>query len=157
MLVMACGDTNGGDDGLPAAAEDPDPLVVPTNSDDLLEWLVAEPYLDWPSESGIHRSTGPHFGDVQTWVTPALLDSLEAGNAEHPAGSATVKELYGSGSERRGWSVSVKLADLSQGGEQWYWYEWFNGSIVASGDGISVCTGCHSGGQDFVLTPIPLQ
>ena len=90
-------------------------------------------------------------------ATPELVASLEGGNAEHPAGSATVKELYGTGNERLGWSVSVKLADLSQGGDQWYWYEWFNGSLVAAGDGISVCTGCHSGGQDFVLTPFPLQ
>ena len=154
---MACSESGGVDDTLPAAAEDPDPLVVPTNSEDLLSWLVAEAYLDWPSESSVHPSTGPHFGDVQTWVTPELVDSLEAGNAEHPAGSATVKELYGTGNERLGWSVSVKLADLSQGGDQWYWYEWFNGSLVAAGDGISVCTGCHSGGQDFVLTPFPLE
>ena len=74
LLVMACSESGGVDDTLPAAAEDPDPLVVPTNSEDLLSWLVAEAYLDWPSESSVHPSTGPHFGDVQTWVTPELVD-----------------------------------------------------------------------------------
>ncbi len=142
---------------LPPPADDPDPLVVPTEGEALLEWLVAEPYLEWPGESGVHASTGPHFGGVQTFITPALASSLEAGDAQHPAGSATVKELYGDGDFRRGWSVSVKLADDSDAGNQWYWYEWYDGSAIAEGNGISVCTGCHSGGQDFVLTPFPLQ
>ncbi len=146
-----------GDGGLPPPDENADPMVVPTEAEALLAWLVAEPYLDWPGESAVHGSTGPHFGDVQTFVLPVLVDSFEAGNAQHPAGSATVKELYGTGESRRGWSVSVKLADDSDGGQQWYWYEWFDGATLAASAGLSVCTGCHSGGQDFVLTPFPLQ
>lgn len=149
------------DDGLPEPAEDADPLTVPTDAESLLPWLVAEPYLDWPGESGIHASTGPHFGNVRAWIHPSLEQSLAAGAEQHPAGVATVKELYGDGQTqgqtRRGWSVSVKASDDSAGGDGWYWYEWYDGEVLASGDGFSACTECHGGGADFVLTPFPLQ
>lgn len=161
-LAPACVEDSGGTGGLageelPAPDDEADPDDVPSDSEALLAWLAAEPYLDWPAESAIHGSTGPHFGNVRTWVNPLLLESLEQGAAQHPAGSAAVKELYGSGDERLGWAVSVKLAEDSEDGEQWYWYEWYNGGLIAQGDGISLCTGCHRGGSDFVLTPFPLQ
>lgn len=155
FLPLGCVDDGSGDD-LPEPAEDADPRVVPTDPEALLAWLVAEPYLDWPGESAIHASTGPHFGNVRTWIHPELEPSLQAGAAEHPASSATVKELYGSGQERRGWSVSVKTTE-GAGEDGWYWYEWYDGEVLASGQGISACTGCHGGGTDFVLTPFPLQ
>jgi len=134
-----------------------DPLVVPTNAAELQPWLEADAYLDWPSESDIHDSTGPHFGNVRTWLHPELVDSLDSGMAQHPADVGTVKELYGTGTTRRGWSVSVKIAEDSQDGDGWYWYEFFDGAVLADGDGFSACTGCHGGGADYVLTPFPLQ
>jgi hypothetical protein len=79
-------------------------------------------------------------------------------------GAAAVKELYGgSGDEVRGWSVSVKTAATSNGGANWYWLEHFNGSNVAAGQGIGICTGCHSNdyrrftSKDLVLIPFPFQ
>ncbi len=151
-MAAACAD-EGEPQGLPAPDENADPSNVPSESEALLAWLVAEPYLDWPAESAIHDSTGPHFGNVRTWINPQLEDSLDQGAAVHPAGAAAVKELYGSGGTRRGWAVGVKLDD----GATWYWYEWYDGSLIAEGDDISLCSGCHSGGSDFVLTPFPLQ
>lgn len=147
----------GDEDGLPEPLEDAEPDQVPTDPEVLLAWLRAEPYLEWPAESAIHASTGPHFGNVRTWVNPALVDSLDAGDEQHPAGAATVKELYADGQTRRGWSVSIKLADDSEDGDQWLWYEWYDGAVLASGSGLSVCTGCHGSGVDFVRTPFPLQ
>lgn len=159
---VGCAEPEPGEDAsagetLPDPPEDVDPLTVPTDADSLLSWLVAEPYLDWPGESAIHASTGPHFGNVRTWVHPLLEQSLAAGEEQHPLGAAAVKELYGSGQERRGWAVAVKTAGDSAGGDGWYWYERFDDGVVASGDGISLCTGCHGVGDDYVLTPYPLQ
>ncbi len=150
----ACADSS---DELPDPDPDADPLIVPTDADSLLPWLVAEAYLEWPVESAIHGSTGPHFGNVRTWIHPDLADSLDAGLAQHPAGAGAVKELYGSGSERRGWAVQVKTADDSAGGDGWYWYEYYDGATVAAGDGIGLCAGCHGSGVDYVRTPWPLQ
>jgi len=160
-VAGGCVEPGGEDDGADAGSEGAntpvDPLVVPTEGGALLAWLQAEPYLDWPGESAIHASTGPHFGNVRTWLHPDLVDSLEAGEAMHPAGVGTVKELYGDGMARRGWSVSVKRADDSAGGDGWYWYEVYDDSVLADADGLGLCTGCHGGGVDYVLTPYPLQ
>ena len=123
----------------------------------LLEWLDGRGYFAWEGESAPHGSDGPHFGTVRTYLDPTLLESLEAGNAEHPAGAATVKELYGGGDDLLGWSVSLKREDESDGGNNWYWFEIYQGDVLADGDGLSICTGCHGGGTDYVLTPFPLQ
>jgi hypothetical protein len=141
------GSTTGGDD---------QPLP-PTNGAELLPWLEAGEYLGWTAESGVHPSSGPHFGDVRTFVNDALLGSLEAGAAAHPAGAAAVKELYGAGGTVLGWSVEVKLQADSAGGDGWYWYERYQDSVYADGTGEGICTGCHGGGNDYVLSPFPLQ
>jgi len=129
----------------------------PTNAAELLTWLEAGMYLDWPAESAVHGSSGPHFGDVRTYVNDALLDSLEAGNATHPMGAATVKELYGDAAMPQGWSVNVKVAD-GMGGDTWYFYEYYNGTTYGDGVGDGTCTGCHGAGSiDFFKSPFPLQ
>jgi hypothetical protein len=166
LLVCAgCGSDDGATDDEPTTAADATVASMtgggstdepPTNEADLVAWLQAGNYTGWAAESGVHPSTGPHFGDVRTFVNDPLIASLQAGEAPHPAGSATVKELYGSGTEVAGWSVSVKVGD-GTGGDAWYWFEYYDGSTLADGIGLDICFGCHSGGTDFVLTPFPLQ
>lgn len=131
--------------------------LPPTNGAELLPWLERGEYLGWTAESGIHESTGPHFGDVWTFVNDPLLQSLEAGDPMHPQGAATIKELYGPGDTVRGWAVMVKVQPDSAGGDGWYWYEVYDGDVFADGLGDGLCTGCHSGGDDFFLSPFPLQ
>jgi hypothetical protein len=140
------GSSGGGEQSLP-----------PTNGPELVPWLEAGAYLDWAAESGVHPSSGPHFGGVRTFVNDVLLGSLEAGAASHPVGSAAVKELYGAGGTVRGWSVEVKVQADSAGGNGWYWYEGYQGDVYADGTGAGICTGCHGGGNDYVLSPFPLQ
>lgn len=129
--------------------------VPPTEAAALVAWLEAGRYLTWQAE-GRHPGSGPHFGAVRTYVNDSLLGSLEAGAAQHPIDAAAVKELFGSGEEVRGWAVTVRIADGSGGGA-WYWFEHYNDRTLASGIGLGGCTGCHSGGTDFVCTPFPLQ
>jgi hypothetical protein len=126
---------------------------VPTNPTELLAWLRAGRYLEWQAESGIHRSTGPHTSRVRTYVNDILFESLRSGLPAHPAGAAAVKELYGNGSAVLAWAVEVKVQADSADGFGWYWYEGAN----LSGLGLGICTNCHSGGLDYVLTPFPLQ
>lgn len=147
------GDT-GGEGPITMTAEGPIPDEDP---EALLAWLRGGGYLDWQAESGVHDGAGPHFGDVHTYINAELFESFEAGNEAHPVRAAAVKELYGTTSEVRGWTIAVKRSADSAGGDGWYWYEYFNGSVLADGDGLAVCTGCHSGGLDYVLTPFPLQ
>lgn len=131
--------------------------LPPTNGAELVPWLEAGEYLGWTGESGVHDSSGPHFGGVRTYVNTVLLDSLEAGNAQHPIDAAAVKELYGEGGTVLGYSVTVKIQDDSAGGNGWYWYEDFEGTVYADGIGDGLCTGCHGDGQDFFRSPYPLQ
>jgi hypothetical protein len=140
----------------PTATPSGDDQLPPTMNAELIAWLQAGRYRGWASE-GQHPGSGPHFGAVRTFVNDALLDSLDAGGETHGADAAAVKELFGSsGSTVRGWAVSVKVEDGTTG-NQWYWFEYYNGNVVASGIGNGICTGCHGGGTDYVCTPYPLQ
>jgi len=134
------------------------PQDPPTNGTELQTWLDSGFYEGWVGESAPHTSTGPHFGFVRTFVNNTLLESLQAGNASHPVGAASVKELYGaSDAAVLGHAVMVKVQEDSAGGDGWYWYEFYQGSTFADSTGNSTCTGCHSAGSDYVRTPFPLQ
>lgn len=145
----------GGDDTTGSGVED----LPPTDSADALElWLAAGSYREWAGESKVHMSTGPHGGNVRTYVNAPLVQSLEGQSPMHPQGAATVKELYGASQDTIiGYAVMVKVAPDSQGGDGWYWYERINATVYADGTGVGLCSGCHSGGVDYFLTPFPLQ
>lgn len=145
----------------PAASPTPTPTpgaeVVPTDPDALLAWLQAGRYLAWPAESAPHASAGPHGGRVRTYLNDPLFASLDAGDAQHPAGAVAVKELFLGRDEVSGWAVMVRLQPASDGGRGWYWYEYFGPGQVFQGVGLRACTGCHSTGRDYVRIPFPLQ
>jgi hypothetical protein len=130
---------------------------VPTTRPELDQFLTEERYLDFASESGLHQSEGSHFGRVITFMNPALVASLKAGNREHPVGAAAVKELYKGGQTLVGWAVIVKVAPRSNGGEGYFWFETDGGRVLASGVGQPVCAQCHAMGNDFILTTFPLR
>ena len=129
---------------------------IPTTTAEVEAFLAGGSYTSFTAESAPHDSAGPHFGNVRVFVNDLLFDSLEAGGGNHPVCSAAIKELYGSGATVRGHSLSVKVSD-GAGGDSWYWYELYDGSTFADSVGASLCTGCHGGGDDFVLSPFPLQ
>lgn len=136
--------------------------TVPSNAAALFPFLQARAYDQFAVESGIHASSGPHGGNVRTFINDALADSLAAGNEQHPAGAATIKELYQSdGSTLNGWAVMVKTDADSAGGQGWYWYEIFSttdsANPVVDGNGVGLCTSCHSSGDDYFRSPYPLQ
>ena len=135
--------------------------AIPMGKAALIPWLNARKYADFAPESGIHASTGPHGAGVRSYVNSALAASFAAGNAVHPVGAAAVKELSDGANTLVGWAVEVKVAADSAGGKGWYWFESYtldgSGKVYADGTGASVCTGCHAGGKDYVLTPWPLK
>jgi hypothetical protein len=134
--------------------------LVPATRAELHKWLQAGKYKEFPHESEVHPSDGPH-GSVQVYLNPILEASLKAGNEAHPVNSSAIKELYGTDGKLRGWAVSVKTQAESADGDGWYWYETFstadNASAVADGNGVGLCTGCHAGGLDYVTIPYPLR
>lgn len=133
------------------------PPAPPPGGATLLQWLQAGHYKNWHAESDIHESAGPHFGRVRAFLNPVLFESMKNNSAQHPTHSATVKELYGDGEKLRGWAVGIKTAEESDGGANWYWYEYFNNDTVRDGQGVVLCSVCHRSGKDYVLTPWPLK
>lgn len=133
------------------------PCEIPLDDlDALTAWLGAGEYLAWTAESAIHDSTGPHFGNVRTWLSDELVDSLEQNESSYPLCSATVKELYGADDRRGGFSVSVKVA-LEGTASDWFWFEIYESEILAFGTDVPVCVNCHSAGTDYLLSPYPLR
>jgi hypothetical protein len=157
MLLAACG--GGRAAGVPDAPAD-EPATIPTEPAALQQWLAAGNYSAWQSESKTHPSEGPHGGHVRTFLNPELASSLAAAT-DHPAGAASVKELYGDGTTVTGWAVSIKLAPDSADGDNWFWYEVFTTSPTGTADyqgaGLDLCTDCHVAGEDYVLIPFPLR
>lgn len=157
-FLAACGsDAMQIEGGGPDAGMDPGPAPaceVPTVG--LRAYLDQGTYKQFPVEPSIHPSAGPHFGNVRVYLNPLLDASLKSGAAEHPQCAAAVKELYGSGTTTLiGWSVSVKTGTRSNGGAGWYWYELASmsaGATPIAGQGVPLCTSCHGGGKDYVLT-----
>lgn len=164
MLLAACGgedapSSQGGDGGsgaAPGSGGDSSDCVVPADVAALEAFLDDGGYQSWSAEPGPHDSTGPHFGAVRVFVNDVLFDSLDAGQGAHPRCAATVKELYGGGTDVLGYSVWLKIDDESAGGANLFWYEKYQGSTYADGLGAGICTGCHGGGLDYFLTPFPL-
>ncbi len=137
-----------------ALAQSPAP---PQGGAALETWLNAGHYRDWRSESAPHDSQGPHFGKVRAYLNPALFESMQSAANRHPQGAVAVKELYGAGDKVLGWSVSIKTAADSAGGDNWYWYELFEAKTIRDGKGELLCRSCHALGRDYVLTPWPLK
>ena len=141
------------------------PGAVPTEDSALHDYLRARSYSQMPdTESDRHPSAGPHTGFgrlVRVFVNEILAASLDAGNDEHPVGSEAVKEMYLPDGNLEGWAVMVKTRDDSDSGQGWFWYEATStepgADAFASGNGVPLCFGCHSSGNDYVLTGWPLQ
>jgi hypothetical protein len=133
----------------------------PANGSELFEWLKAGNYKSWVHESEQHPSAGPHPQAVIAYLNATLDESLASGADAHPKGSAAVKELFDGSGNISGWAVSIKTQDDSAAGQGWYWYEMLgtnaDSRVVADGNGVPLCFGCHTPGKDFVLIPHPLK
>ena len=99
--------------------------TAPTDAEALNRFLQAGGYKNWAKESQPQQArAGAHPGGrIRAWLSPALAKSLAEGAKSHPAGSATVKEMFDASGKLRGWSVGVKTAADSAGGKNWFWYE----------------------------------
>ncbi|MBT8399026.1 MAG: hypothetical protein KJO98_01005, partial [Rhodothermia bacterium] len=133
---------------------------VPTSPAELFDYLRSGEYKHFAHEPEIHPSLGPH-SDVKVFANQKLAASLEAGADEHPQHAAAVKELYRDDT-MLGWAVMVKTEPNSDQGNGWYWYEVLSttdGSrLAANGNGVPLCVGCHTIGQDYVrISPSSLD
>lgn len=137
---------------------------VPIETAALFKFLQDGEYKKFATfDKGTHPSAGPHFnyGDaVQVWFNDRAANALRAGT-ELPEGAALVKEITPKGNDALGgWAVSVKTQKNADGGKGWFWAEFTSTTDstkhpVDPGNGVQLCTGCHSGGHDFTLSDLP--
>lgn len=135
----------------PPASKGTAQLPPTTNGGDVEVWLATAQYKQWNCETSSHPQikVSPH--GTNRVCSNDLITGYAGGAAqERPAGSAAVKELYDDSATLVGYAVSVKLADTSAGGKNWYWYERAPTGVVADGKGDagvpkSLCVGCHAG------------
>ncbi|MBV7329970.1 hypothetical protein KFU94_17340 [Chloroflexi bacterium TSY] len=136
--------------------------LIPIGAEEILPYLQDGGYAGWTSESEIHESVGPH-GYVRSFINSILEESIDAGNEEHPIGSAMVKELYGEDAQTLiGWAAYLKTQSDSANGKGWYWYENIstidNSELVADSNGDALCVSCHALSRiDYVLSRVPFE
>lgn len=131
--------------------------VPPRKRKKLREWLAAGLYRsEFLPEPAVHRSLGPHGGNVRTYYNPILVEDLRAGRTEWSQGAAMVKELYLTGTEEvRGYAVMYKVKkETGSRGEGWLFYETFDASAGGGfyGRGLGLCVNCHRAGTDLLLS-----
>lgn len=136
---------------------DGDAQTPPTTGADAVEaWLAKGDYKSWACETVEHpqMKVSPH--GINRVCSNDLAAGFKGLDDERPLGTASVKELYDDASTFVGYAVGVKVAALSKGGGNWYWYERLSldstapPRVVADGLGDtgpakSICVSCHAG------------
>jgi hypothetical protein len=129
-----------------------------TSVEGVTQYVQEGRYKAWTSDPAPRPGSedSPH-GSVRVYFNPKLEASLRAGSDVHPAGSMAVKEVYAAdGVTVTTHLLNAKVAD-GTGKEQWLFFE---GSAPDYrhpyyGRALAICTGCHEGGKDFALSPLP--
>ena len=120
---------------------DPDSQIPPVLSADGIEaWIATGKYKAWKCEpSPVMRSSAHGTNRV---CSNAFLSG--ATSAPYPVNSASVKELFNSaGTSLVGYAFSMRLT-TGDGGSCRYWYERFNTTVTADGQGVTLCASCHA-------------
>ena len=143
LLVTACGAVpmTTVDAGTPDAG-----VAFDFSKSGLAAFAASGAYKAWKTEPAVHASTGPHGGNVRTYVNDVLYASLKAGKTTHPPGSIAVKELYGSSTT----TVTGHAVDAKDDAGTWFFFE---ESFYFSGTS-NFCANCHASGPDFYASPI---
>jgi|SRR5687768_15709761 len=117
-----------------------DPQLPPTNRAALDAWLATGHYKTWRCEPFIST---PRPGSAHSRARICSNAALSAADLSAiPVGAASVKELYDSSDQLRGYAVSRKLGTSKA---DWYWYEKYGTSTYADGINVGLCANCHSG------------
>lgn len=127
---------------------------------DLEAWLAKGDYKKWACETVDHpqMKVSPH-GQNRVCSNDLVATFKGTVDDERPIGSASVKELYDDDSNLVGYATGLKVANKSDGGSNWYWYERVTrdssatpteNDVIAIGLGSggapkSTCVGCHAG------------
>jgi hypothetical protein len=113
----------------------------------LLDRVRNDRYTTWQKAPGFEKrqpGTGPHGDMIDVYVNPVVANALAGGPVSAwPEGSLIVKDGFEGGTHKY-------VAIMEKHADGWFWTETHpDGEVLASGT-PSLCTGCHSSGQDMV-------
>ncbi|MCU0656755.1 MAG: cytochrome P460 family protein [Polyangiaceae bacterium] len=130
--------------GLAACGEDN--VDDPEAAKAFLSKIQGENYRGWsraPGWEARKESIAVHGNESDIYVNKTLSETPKGATA-WPEGSIIVKDSF-QGSDLRLIAAMEKRAD------GWYFVEWDGGGEVKFAGRPSICTDCHSSGQDEVL------
>ena len=152
VLLAACGPSSSVDEHVGVVGD------LDTSEAGITAFVRDGRYTTWLAEPAPRNSVRSHGPKVRVFFNDVLAESMRAGNATHPLGSITVKELYDSeGKTLRGHALDVKVAE-GAGKDTWIFFEGLGPDYGDNyyGRGHSTCHGCHEdSGRDYVATPLP--
>lgn len=131
ISTAACGDDN---------IDDPEAARA------FLTRIQGEKYREWQRAPGWEtrkKSIAVHGNDSDIYINTTMAQT-QAGAAAWPEGSILVKDSF-QGSDLR------LIAAMEKRAGGWYYAEWAGDGEVKFAGRPSICTDCHSSGQDEVL------
>ncbi len=137
-----------------------DDEVPPAQGAAFLDWLRDGFYLQFPFVTDLQLSQA--HGPIRVFMNETLATSRAAGGLpgpanQHPEGAAVVAEQFAPGTlQFLGWLAIVKTQPDSQSGLGWFWVQSSPlGPPAIAQPGAGSCLGCHSVGDDFILSNFP--
>ncbi|NOY27652.1 MAG: cytochrome P460 family protein [Oligoflexia bacterium] len=122
-------------------------------------WSEIAGYDAWPYPDGwgdvVATPGGVHGESVQLWINTLADDVISAGaGGLLPDGAIAVKEVFSddAGAKLSSIVTMKKISGYAPDTNDWFWVKYTpDGTPEMYGD-VSGCSGCHSGGQDYLLT-----
>lgn len=127
----------------------PSALSEPQTPKPLWAFLKMQSYPDWERAPGWQKrkvTDSPHSSAKEVFIDPATVAALEAGGSL-PAGATIVKDGYDASGQ-----FAIVAAMQRLPGDGWFFTEYRpDGTVVAEGDNVPLCTQCHQGNDSGVL------
>ncbi len=153
VLLVGCGSDSEVAENLPDAEVVQGESELPPQGHVALQaWLADGHYKSWACEADPHPARPPGAHGINRICSNAALSSSQ--NGAFPVGAASVKEIFTSAGQFRGYAVGRKVEGGDAAGS-WYWYEAVGDTIYADGTNAGVCVSCHeAASRDYVFTQI---
>jgi hypothetical protein len=170
--VAACGGDDQAADSSPTSADSPTATATPTPSEaspapdetmtaspspttepetpkPVWAFLKGQSYRDWERAPGWQKrmaTDSPHSSAKEVFIDAATVAALAAGDSL-PAGATIAKDGYDASGQ-----FAIVAAMQRLPGDGWFFTEYrADGTVVAEGDNVPLCTQCHQGNDSGVL------
>ncbi len=128
-----------------AALPDPDGIT-------LIELItVTQDYRKWslfPGKEALYKGQHPHGAYLTTYVSPAVLKSIQDKRAQLPDGAIIVKENYSPEKELAAVTVMYKRTGYNPESGDWYWLKYAPDKVILAEGKVDGCINCHRAVQN---------